>query len=305
MDGFINVNKSSGMTSFDVIKKLKRIIPRTKLGHLGTLDPMAEGVLPVAVGFATRLIEYVSETDKIYIVAMTLGGVSDTQDAWGTIVYQPDIVFTEDALAAIIKRYTGKISQIPPMYSAVHYHGERLYNLARQGIIVDREARNIEIEYINILSLDRDNEGRPLIKMEVRCSKGTYIRTLCHDVGQELGTGAYMSALTRIRAGVFSIEEAYTLDEIERYKDNLTGLIKAADYPLIDLGKLAIEDQALDKILNGNRIMLEGKTLSGLVRVHEPQGKMIAIAQCLNEDNGTILQPVKVFRENYTRASLL
>ena len=305
MDGFINVNKSSGMTSFDVIKKLKRIIPKTKLGHLGTLDPMAEGVLPVAVGFATRLIEYVSETDKIYLVAMTLGGVSDTQDAWGNIVCQPDTVFAEDDLVAILKRYTGKISQIPPMYSAVHYHGERLYNLARQGIIVDREARNIEIEYINLLSLDRDNEGRPLIKMEVRCSKGTYIRTLCHDVGQELGTGAYMSALTRIRAGVFSIEDAYTLDEIERCKDNLTGLIKAADYPLIDLGKLTIEDQALDKILNGNRIMIEGKTLPRLVRVHEPQGKMVAIAQCLNEDNGTLLQPVKVFRENYTRASLL
>ena len=305
MDGFINVNKASGMTSFDVIKKLKKIIPQTKLGHLGTLDPMAEGVLPVAVGFATRLIEYVSETDKIYLVAMTLGGVSDTQDAWGTIVYQPDIVFAEDDLVAILQRYTGKISQIPPMYSAVHYHGERLYNLARQGIIVDREARNIEIEYINLLSLDRDNEGRPLITMEVRCSKGTYIRTLCHDVGQELGTGAYMSALTRIRAGVFSIEDAYTLDEIERCRANLTGLIKAADYPLIDLGKFTIEDQALDKILNGNRIMLEGKTLSGLVRVYEPQAKMVAIAQCLNEDNGTILQPVKVFRENYTRASLL
>jgi len=305
VDGFINVNKSSGMTSFDVIKKLKRIIPKTKLGHLGTLDPMAEGVLPVAVGFATRLIEYVSETDKIYLVAMTLGGVSDTQDAWGNIVCQPDTVFAEDDLVAILKRYTGKISQIPPMYSAVHYHGERLYNLARQGIIVDREARNIEIEYINLLSLDRDNEGRPLIKMEVRCSKGTYIRTLCHDVGQELGTGAYMSALTRIRAGVFSIEDAYTLDEIEHCKDNLTGLIKAADYPLIDLGKLTIEDQALDKILNGNRIMIEGKTLPRLVRVHEPQGKMVAIAQCLNEDNGTLLQPVKVFRENYTRASLL
>jgi tRNA pseudouridine55 synthase len=294
VDGFININKSPGMTSFDVIKKLKRIIPRTKLGHLGTLDPMAQGVLPVAIGFATRLIEYVSQTDKIYQASMTLGGVSDTQDAWGNIVYKPDIAFAAEDLAAIIKKYTGKISQIPPMYSAVHYHGERLYDLARQGIIVDREARNIEIEYIKLLGIERDDEDRPLIKMEVQCSKGTYIRTLCHDIGNELGTGAYMSALTRIRAGVFTIEDAYTLDELTQCSENIVGLIKPADFPLMHLRRLAVEEQALDKILNGNRIQLEENLPSGLVRVYDPQGKLIAMAECLTENNGTILQPVKV-----------
>lgn len=304
MDGFININKSPSMTSFDVIKKLKRIIPKTKLGHLGTLDPMAQGVLPVAIGFATRLIEYVSQTDKIYQASMTLGGVSDTQDAWGNIVYKPDIAFVKEDLAAIIDKYTGKISQIPPMYSAVHYHGERLYDLARQGIIVDREARNIEIEYIKLLGIQRDEEDRPLIKMEVRCSKGTYIRTLCHDIGDELGTGAYMSALTRVRAGVFTIEDAFTLDEIAQCTDDLDGLIKPADYPLMHLGKLTIEEQALEKILNGNRIQLEEDLPSGFVRVYEPQGKLIAMAECLPEDNGTILQPVKVFRENQTLVSM-
>lgn len=296
MDGFINVNKSPGMTSFDVIRKLKRIIPKTKLGHLGTLDPMAEGVLPVAIGFATRLIEYVSETDKIYRASMTLGGESDTQDAWGNIVYKPDITFAKDDLAAILPRYAGKISQIPPMYSAVHHHGERLYDLARQGIIVDREARSIDIEYIHLLDIDRDDEDRPLIKIEVRCSKGTYIRTLCHDIGNELGTGAYLSALTRIRAGVFTIADAYSLDEIERRKDNLAGLIRPADYPLMHLGKIIIEDQTLDKVFNGNRIQLEDKLLSGLLRVYGPQGKLVAIAECQTEDNGTMLQPVKVFK---------
>jgi len=305
VDGFINVNKSPGMTSFDVIKKLKRIIPRTKLGHLGTLDPMAEGVLPVAVGFATRLIEYVEATDKTYRVAMTLGGVSDTQDAWGNIVYQAEIVFAEADLTVILEKYTGKISQIPPMYSAVHYHGERLYDLARRGITVDREARNIDIQYIKLLSLERDSEERPLIKMDVRCSKGTYIRTLCHDIGEELGTGAYMSALTRIQAGAFTIDEAYSLDKIEECKDNLADLIKAADYPLMQMGKLYVENQALEKISNGNKIIIEAKMLEGLVRVYEPQGRMVAIAECQTEDNGTLLQPVKVFKENFTLASSL
>jgi len=302
LDGFININKSPGMTSFDVIKKLKKLIPRTKLGHLGTLDPMAQGVLPVAIGYATRLIEYVSTTDKIYQAAMTLGGVSDTQDAWGNIEYQTDIKFAEDDLAAILKKYTGKISQIPPMYSAVHYQGERLYDLARQGITVEREARNIEIEYIKLLSLDRDSEGRPLIKMEVRCSKGTYIRTLCHDIGQELGTGAYLSALTRIRAGVFIIEDAFSLDEIST--DNLVGLIKPADYPLLHLSMLSVEGQVLDKILNGNRIPIAEKIPPGMVRVYEPQGRLVAMAECLTEDNATMLQPIKVFKENHTLASL-
>ncbi|MCX5780784.1 MAG: tRNA pseudouridine(55) synthase TruB, partial [Firmicutes bacterium] len=205
MDGFINVNKSPGMTSFMVIKKLKKIFPGSKLGHLGTLDPMAQGVLPVAIGFATRLIEYVSETDKVYRATMTLGGISDTQDAWGNIVYKSDVYFDAQELPAILARYTGTIGQIPPMYSAVHYQGARLYELARQGITVDREAREIEIDYIRLLSTDRDEDGRPRIDLEVGCSKGTYIRTLCHDIGIELGSGAYLSALTRIRAGAFSL----------------------------------------------------------------------------------------------------
>lgn len=295
MDGFININKSPGMTSFDVIKKIRKIIPKTKLGHLGTLDPMAAGVLPVAAGDATRLIEYVSPADKIYRVVMTLGGVSDTQDAWGNIEYQTDIEFAEDRLAAVLEKYTGKISQIPPMYSAVHYQGQRLYDLARQGITVEREARTVEIEYIKLLSLDRDNQGCPLAEMEVKCSKGTYIRTLCHDMGHELGTGAYMSALTRIRAGVFAIEDACTLEDIRKNNDNLDGFIKRVDYPLMHLEQIIIERPALDKILNGNRITVEENIPPGLVRVYNPKERLVAIARLQMEDDRAILQPLKVF----------
>jgi len=296
VDGFINVNKAPGMTSFDVIKKLKKVIPRTKLGHMGTLDPMAQGVLPVAVGYAARLIEYVGETDKVYLASMTLGGVSDTQDAWGNITYKPDINFIESKLPEILEKYTGVISQIPPMYSAVHYHGDRLYELARQGITVDREAREIKIDYIKLLSSDVDSEGRPLVNIEVGCSKGTYIRTLCHDIGTDLGTGAYLSALTRIRAGIFTIENSYSLEHIQQHTDNLSDLIKAVDFPLMHIGKITLYPEALEKILNGNRIKIDQEIPLGLVRVYDQQERMVSIAECLADNNGIILQPHKVFK---------
>ncbi len=296
MDGFINVNKAAGMTSFDVIKKLKKVFPKTKLGHLGTLDPMALGVLPVAIGYATRVIEYVSEKNKVYLATMTLGGVSDTQDAWGKIVYSDDTNYNLGHLPEILKKYTGNIRQIPPMYSAVHYQGDRLYELARQGITVDRESREIEIEYIKLLTTDIDEENRPQIKLEVGCSKGTYIRTLCHDIGAELGTGAYLSALTRIRAGKFAIENSYSLEEINQHTANLSDLIKAVDFPLMHLGQITVNSEELDRINNGNRITIDAKIPPGIVRVYDPQGKLVTIAQCAEDENRTILQPVKVFK---------
>jgi tRNA pseudouridine55 synthase len=296
VDGFINVNKAAGMTSFDVIKKLKKVFPKTKLGHLGTLDPMALGVLPVAIGYATRVIEYVSEKNKVYLATMTLGGVSDTQDAWGNIVYKDNIDYNMDNLPEILEKYTGNIRQIPPMYSAVHYHGDRLYELARKGITVDRESREIEIEYIKLLSTDIDSEGRPIIKLEVGCSKGTYIRTLCHDIGAELGTGSYLSALTRIRAGMFVIDNSYSLEEINQHTASLSDLVKTIDFPLMHLGQIVVNSANLDKIFNGNRVTIDEKIPLGLVRVYEPHGRLVSIAQCLDDENGTIVQPLKVFK---------
>jgi tRNA pseudouridine55 synthase len=297
VDGFINVNKAPGMTSFAVIKKLKKIFPRTKLGHLGTLDPMAQGVLPVAIGYATRLIEYVSTTDKVYRATMTLGGISDTQDAWGNIVFKPDIYFDESDLPAILAAYTGTIRQIPPMYSAVHYHGERLYELARQGITVDREAREIEIDYIKLLSTDRDGDGRPRINLEVGCSKGTYIRTLCHDIGLELGSGAYLSALTRIRAGAFVIDKAYSLEEIQQHADHLYDLVEAVDFPLRHLERVIVQPEPMGRIFNGNRIAIDARVAPGTVRVYDSTGRLVAIAEGMIDRERTVLQPLKVFRE--------
>jgi tRNA pseudouridine55 synthase len=295
VDGFININKAPGMTSFDVIKRLKKFLPKTKLGHMGTLDPMAQGVLPVAIGYAARLIEYV-ETDKVYQASMTLGGISDTQDAWGNIVYNADIDFDESKLPEVLERYTGVIRQIPPMYSAVHHHGDRLYELARKGITVEREAREIEIKYIRLLSTEINNEGRPLIKIEVGCSKGTYIRTLCHDIGTELGTGAYLSALTRIRSGIFTIEDSHSLDQIADSTNHIGYLIKPVDFPLMHLEKITLFPELLEKVLNGNRIKINQEISSGIIRVYDPEGIMISIARCFRDNNETLIQPLKVFK---------
>ncbi|HPT70087.1 MAG TPA: tRNA pseudouridine(55) synthase TruB, partial [Syntrophomonas sp.] len=181
MHGFLNINKDPGMTSFDVLKKIKKIIPKTKLGHLGTLDPMAAGVLPVAMGHATRLIEYIEDSDKTYHARMTLGGVSDTQDAWGNIERTGCSSYRSEDLLKILTEFTGTIKQIPPMYSAVHHQGQRLYELARQGLEVERIAREIEIKSLQMLRSGEDTEGNPTIELVIKCSKGTYIRTICHD----------------------------------------------------------------------------------------------------------------------------
>jgi tRNA pseudouridine55 synthase len=227
---------------------------------------------------------------------MTLGGVSDTQDAWGEIIYQPNAAFNSLSLKPILEKYTGIIKQIPPMYSAVHHQGARLYELARKGIVVEREAREIEIDYIELLAKDVDSEGRPLIKIEVGCSKGTYIRTLCHDIGRDLGTGAYLSELTRIRAGVFAINDALSIEEIRELAGSLSGLIKGIDYPLGHIEQLTINSPDLDRICNGNRIVIDEKLLPGLIRLYDPRGNLISIAESNAIEDRTILQPLKVFK---------
>lgn len=296
MDGFININKGQGLTSFAVVKKLQKIIPRTKMGHLGTLDPMAEGVLPIALGNATRLIEYIPDDEKVYCAAMTLGGVSDTQDAWGTIEASGNSSYHLDELISILGEFTGIIEQIPPMYSAVHHNGTRLYELARQGIEVERQARQIEIKSLQLLSTGMDDAGRPTIDLEVACSKGTYIRTLCHDIGQKLGTGAYMSRLTRTRAGMFKIEESLSLEELAARNHALEEIVKPLDYPIMNLPLLCLHKQEeLTRIYNGNQIVAETELGEGLVRVSH-QDVLIAIAKIISLAEQKYIQPVKVFK---------
>lgn len=293
MHGFLNINKPSGITSFDVVRRLKKCFPKgTRIGHLGTLDPMATGVLPVAVGQATRIIPYLEKGEKEYIASMTLGAVSDTQDAWGNIIDgQPGSVSREQ-LEGVLPLFRGTIWQEPPMFSAVHYEGVRLYELARQGKTVSREKRPVEIKSLELLEFE-DRDRYPVAKLKVVCSRGTYIRTLCHDIGQELGTGAYLSALTRTRSGEFTLSQATDLDEA---LDSWSSLLMPLDYPLQDWPLVVLTTpQDVRGMENGQTITVNTRLPAGLVRVYRPDNTLLAIAQVQRRGDKDYLKPERVF----------
>ncbi|MDD2510015.1 MAG: tRNA pseudouridine(55) synthase TruB [Syntrophomonas sp.] len=296
MDGFLNINKSQGMTSFDVIRKLKRSLPRKyKLGHLGTLDPMAEGVLPVAIGQGTRIIAFVEDETKEYLATMTLGALSDTQDAWGEITYSSKRKVEPGQVEKVLALFRGKSRQIPPMYSAVHHEGKRLYELARQGLEVERKAREIEIFELELLDSYWEREF-PQLCLRVSCSRGTYIRTLCHDIGQELGTGAYLSSLCRSRSACFKIEGAISLDYILEKPENLSQALLPMDYPLKNMPLISVRTEEMSAIINGNQISRTAKMLFPRVRLYSPEGQLLAIAKTKNYSDKTVFEPCRVFK---------
>jgi len=209
MEGFLNIYKEKGISSHDVVNKIRKIFNTKKVGHTGTLDPNATGVLVIAVGRATKAIEYLENADKTYKAELTLGITTDTEDIWGNILSENDVILSEEKIVSTIKSFIGNIRQIPPMYSALKFNGMKLYELARDGIEVERAARDITIYDISDIAI----EGKK-VKFTVKCSKGTYIRTLCKDIGEKLGCGAAMSSLERTQAGKFSIEKSYRVDEL-------------------------------------------------------------------------------------------
>lgn len=212
INGVINVYKESGMTSFDVVRKIKKIAATGKVGHTGTLDPMATGVLPVCIGKGTKLVDYIMGDYKVYRAEMKLGLKSDTLDIEGKILSERPVNCSEDDIRREFKKFIGEIVQVPPMYSALKVNGKRLYELAREGKEVHREGRTITIYDIDIESIEI-----PYVRFKVKCSKGTYIRTLIDDIGEGLKTGAIMTSLERVESGeAFNISNAYTLEEIEK-----------------------------------------------------------------------------------------
>ena len=225
-DGIINVYKERGFTSHDVVAKLRGILRQKKIGHTGTLDPEAEGVLPVCLGSATKVCELLTDKEKTYRAVLLLGVTTDTQDATGTVLKEQPVTCEEPAVRACIASFIGEQDQVPPMYSALKVNGKKLYELARQGIEVERKARRITIRQIRICAIDL-----PRITMEVTCSKGTYIRTLCHDIGAALGCGGCMESLLRTQVGPFRLEESVRLSEIEQLRDagRLSEVIRPVD----------------------------------------------------------------------------
>lgn len=210
MNGIIIVDKPTDWTSHDVVGKLRGIFHERRIGHSGTLDPMATGVLPVFVGRATRGVEFCEADEKEYIAGLRLGVVTDTQDTTGTVLEERPCTVSEEEVRAVLAQFTGEIQQMPPMYSAVKIGGKKLYELARKGVEVERKPRTITIYELELLPGDDGD-----YQLRVVCSKGTYIRTLCHDIGQTLGCGGTMSSLRRIRAGRFSESDAVSIEEIQ------------------------------------------------------------------------------------------
>jgi len=218
LEGIINVLKPPGMTSSDVVVWIRRALKTKKVGHTGTLDPGVTGVLPICVGKGTRLAEYITEQGKAYIAEVTFGVTTDTQDSYGKVIQETLPRLKQKDLEGVLPNFMGKISQIPPMYSAVRKEGKHLYEYARQGISIERPSREVSIYR---LSLEEWFDGElPKAILDIECSKGTYIRTLCHDLGKALDCGAHMSYLVRVRSGPFKIAESWTLEEIDEAVQN-------------------------------------------------------------------------------------
>ena len=204
MNGVININKPIGITSHDVVYRLRKILSIKKIGHTGTLDPDASGVLPMCIGRATKTADMLTAQDKQYIAEITLGSATDTLDKTGTVTESADVNVTEDEVKAAVKKFIGDIKQLPPMYSAIKVNGKKLYQLAREGVEIERKPRDVKIYDIEILDIDLLNNK---LSVKVDCTKGTYIRTLCDDIGRELGCFAHMSGLVRSKSGRFRSEE--------------------------------------------------------------------------------------------------
>lgn len=257
-NGAIVINKSPGFTSHDVVAKLRGITGQKKIGHTGTLDPDAEGVLIVCLGAATRISDMLMDESKEYEAVMLLGVTTDTQDMSGEVLDERSTKgLSEDEVTRAIKSFIGDISQIPPMYSAIKQNGKKLYELARAGVEVERKPRDITIHDIEIINMDL-----PEVTIRVSCSKGTYIRTLCNDIGEKLGCGASMKHLTRTKSGSFTIEKSLTLDEVQALKDS--GRLDEAVTPLTDIFSdlrcAKASGEGIKKASNGN--MLGTKDIS-------------------------------------------
>ena len=254
-NGIMNVYKEAGYTSHDVVAKLRGICKQKKIGHTGTLDPGAVGVLPVCFGSGTKLCDMLTDWDKEYIASLRLGVATDTQDMTGQVLWkaEPEAVeaLAEDDVRAALFRFLGGYEQIPPMYSALKVDGRKLYELARAGKEVERKPRPVKIKELEILEI-----SFPTVRFRVVCSKGTYIRTLCHDVGERLGCGGVMEALERSRVGIFGVEDALTLSEIEKLRDEnrISDVIIKPDAVFEDCRAVVVPAQGVRLLENGNKI---------------------------------------------------
>ncbi len=300
MNGIINIYKEQGYTSHDVVAKLRGILRMKKIGHTGTLDPDAVGVLPVCTGRATKLCGMITDWGKTYEAVMLLGTRTDTQDISGNILSQTEVNVTKIQIMDVIGSFTGEYDQIPPMYSALKHNGKKLYELARQGIEIERKPRRVNIKSILINDINLEDNDKT-VTFTVECSKGTYIRTLCEDIGNRLGCGACMQSLKRTRVGSFSIDNSYTLSQIEQMVQagKTDEILTPIDEMFSDSRKVIIS-QEYDKLLyNGNKLpynSIQGKNdvqhnEDEQVRVYDKNDEFIGVYRF----EGNEFVPVKMF----------
>ena len=287
MEGIIVVNKPKGITSFDVIRKLKKILKTKKIGHTGTLDPLATGVMLVCVGRATKLASDLEAKDKVYIADFDIGYATDTYDIEGKKIAENTIEVSKENLEQSIKKFIGNIKQVPPMYSANKIDGNKLYHLARKGIEVERPERNVTIEYINLLDF-KDNKA----KIETKVSKGCYIRSLIYDIGQDLGTYATMTALQRKQVGEYSLENSYSLEQIEEMVLNNDFKFLKTVEEIFSYDKYSLQTKKeLTLYKNGNTVKIKENLENKKYRIYF-QDEFIGLA---NIENNNLLKGYKYY----------
>lgn len=274
-NGIIVMDKPAGWTSMDVCGKLRRLLDERRVGHAGTLDPMATGVLPVFVGRATRAVEFAESGDKEYIAGLRLGVETDTQDSTGQVVAEHKVDCDRQALEEVLPRFRGDILQVPPMYSALKRNGKKLYELARKGKTVERKPRPVTISALEILS----QEGPDHYTLRIGCSKGTYIRTLCHDIGQTLGCGGVMDALRRTRAAGFTLADAVTMEQVIQAAEEgrAEALLTPVDRFFAGHPALTVWGRAERLCRNGNPFHWEAE--EGLYRVYGSDGSFLMLGR--------------------------
>lgn len=296
VNGIINVHKEAGFTSHDVVAKLRGILKQKKIGHTGTLDPDATGVLPVCLGKATKLCDLLTDKDKTYEAVMLLGTVTDTQDTSGQVLEEKEVTSTEEEVRQVVMSYVGEYDQIPPMYSALKVNGKKLCDLAREGKEVERKPRRITIHSIDILHVDMEKKE---VRMTVTCSKGTYIRTLCHDIGAQLGCGACMKQLIRTKVSRFDIKESLTLSEIDELNKagQLGNYIVAIDEMFLHDNKIVVKEEFNRLLINGNSFTMEQIDVAHSVlegkefRVYDHNNQFVALYKL----DGNRFKSVKMF----------
>lgn len=299
INGIVNVYKEKGFTSFDVVAKMRGIFHQKKIGHTGTLDPDAEGVLPVCLGKATKVCDLLTDKDKEYKAVLLLGQETDTQDISGQVINQREVHVTEEEVREAILSFIGDYEQVPPMYSALKVNGQKLCDLARKGITVERKSRVVTIHHIEIVRMNL-----PEVEMIVSCSKGTYIRTLCHDIGIKLGCFGCMKSLLRTKVDRFVLEEAYKLSELEtmiQKPEVEWKFLNSIDSVFVKYTAVETKEEAHKLVMNGNRIPatmivdFSKEKQQEFVRLYDNNKRFIGIYTYIIEDNE--YKPVKLFMD--------